>query len=76
MVIQGRIQNGVIVVEGGLTLPEGTQVTVLLPAFGSLQKSRPRKDVVLPLVDSDKPGSVTLTAERIAEILDEDDASA
>ena len=28
MVISGRVHNGVVVLEGGLTLPEGMQVTV------------------------------------------------
>jgi hypothetical protein len=31
MVIRGRIQHGVIALENGLSLPEGTSVTVLVP---------------------------------------------
>jgi hypothetical protein len=30
MTIQGKVQNGVVVLEGGCALPEGTPVTVLV----------------------------------------------
>lgn len=63
-----------IVLQPGIQLPEGAAVTVHFPArttSGTPSKGR----VQIPLVASDKPGSVMLTGERIAEILDEDDAS-
>ena len=31
MVIQGRVQNGVVVLSGGVRLPEGQSVTVISP---------------------------------------------
>lgn len=71
MEIPGRIHNGVVVLEGALTLPEGAAVTVryMPPA------ATPGKRVSFPLVHSAQPGSVRLTNERIAEILDEEDAA-
>jgi hypothetical protein len=74
MTIHGRVKNGVVVLENGPVLPDGTQVTVSYqPARpGSQSKGKP---VRFPLVHSKKPGSVHLTGERIAEILDEEDAS-
>jgi hypothetical protein len=32
MIAQGRVENGVVVLAGGVRLPEGQQVTVLAPA--------------------------------------------
>jgi len=32
MVIRGRVQNGVVVLEDGTSLPEGVEVTVVAPA--------------------------------------------
>ena len=32
MVAQGRVENGVVVLTGGVRLPEGQQVTVLAPS--------------------------------------------
>jgi hypothetical protein len=32
MVVRGRVQNGVIVLQDGLSLPEGAEVSVLYPA--------------------------------------------
>jgi hypothetical protein len=32
MVIRGRIQNGVVVLEADASVPEGTEVTVVVPA--------------------------------------------
>lgn len=77
MEITGIVQNGVVVLTGGVTLPEGTPVTVTCgvdavtpPPVGE------RKYVVFPLVHSAEPGSVNLTNERIAEIFDEEDSAA
>lgn len=80
MVISGHIRNGVVVLEGGVTLPEGTQVTVLLPVASPIKLSapteRPRRRIVFPIIPSEHPGSLDITAERIAEVLDQQDASA
>ena len=75
MEIPGRVQGGVVVLEGGASLPEGVPVMVSYPARISSQSiAGPKRRVQLPLVHSDQPGSVHLTGERIAEILDDDDA--
>lgn len=76
MVISGRVHNGVVVLEGGLTLPEGMQVTVSCPVVPSAELNRHKRRVNLPLVSSGRPGTLDLTAERVAELLDEDDVSA
>jgi len=68
------VRNGVVVLEGGTTLPEGATVSVVPRRAAALRVARRQRRVVLPLVPSDKPGSVDLTGERIAEILDEQDA--
>lgn len=75
MAIPGRVHNGVVVLEGGHALPEGTAVTVSCDVAPVLKKPVKRKRVQLPLVHSENPGSVHLTNERIAEILNEEDVS-
>ena len=75
MEIPGRIQNGVVVLDGAAHLPEGTHVTVLCPQAPTPPQPRKTKRVEFPLVHSKHPGSVHLTGERIAEILDQEDAS-
>lgn len=35
MVVHGRVQNGVIVLDDGVSVPEGQLVTVLAPSTGS-----------------------------------------
>jgi hypothetical protein len=76
MGIPGQVRNGVVVLEGEATLPEGTPVTVA-PRKGSLfHKAKKQRRVVLPLVKSKKPSSANLTNQRIAELLEEDDLAA
>lgn len=75
MEVVGRVQNGVVVLEGGVSLPEGAAVRVLCGAAPAIHVSPIRKPVKLPLVRSSVPGSVHLTNEMIGEILDEQDAS-
>lgn len=75
MEILGRVQNGVIVLDGNPNLPEGAVVTVLYPAMTKPPPAAERKRVSFPLVRSTRPGSVHLTNERLAEILDEEDAA-
>jgi len=75
MKLRGRVHNGFVVLEGGATLPEGTRVTVACDTAPA-SKSRPkRKRVQFPLVRSKHPGTLRLTNERIAAILDEEDAA-
>jgi hypothetical protein len=75
MVIKGRVRNGVVVLENGPVLPEGTEVAVSLPVPTSEAPTATRQRVEFPLVRSSEPGSVHLTNERIAEIVDEEDAA-
>lgn len=75
MDVPARVHNGVVVLEGGVSLPEGAAVRVSYRKDPTLHISPIQKRVELPLVKSDRPGSVALTNERIAEILDEQDAS-
>jgi hypothetical protein len=74
MEVPGRVQHGVIVLEGGVSLPEGVPVIVSYPAASPSQVAEKRR-VHLPLVHTGEPGSVNLSGERIAEILDEEDLS-
>jgi hypothetical protein len=54
MVARGRVQNGVVVLEDGVRLPEGHEVTVLehgtAPAAGSLPGSPPHRLLDIPAV--------------------------
>jgi hypothetical protein len=75
MVIPGRVQNGVVVLEGGSQLPEGAAVTITYPALPTAKPAANKRPIQVPLVRTDQPGSVQLTGARIAEILDEEDAS-
>ena len=76
MEVQGRVANGVVILEGGLSLPEGTLVTVSYPGAPPAEPPEMRRPVQLPLVQSDRPGSRRLTAERIAELLEDEDVPA
>jgi hypothetical protein len=73
MNIHGRVHNGVVVLEGGASLPEGMAVTVSCEAARRPKAARKKRPVALPLVKSNRPGSLHLTNERIAEILEEED---
>ena len=75
MKLRGRVHNGFVVLEGGTTLPEGTRVTVACDATPASKARRKKKRVQFPLVRSKHPGTLHLTNERIAEILDEEDAA-
>jgi hypothetical protein len=74
--ISGRVENGVVVFDGGATLPEGTRVVVSQLSPAEQQPQTSKTLVELPLVPSDEPGSIHLTNERIYEILDEEDIDA
>lgn len=75
MDIDGLVQNGVVVFPKGESLPEGMRVTVScsLPSSKNVGKAKLR--ISLPLVPSAHPGTLQLTAERVAELLEEADVS-
>jgi hypothetical protein len=75
MVITGRVENGVVVLEGGSVLPEGAAVAVVYPMASETKPESEKIRIQVPLVRTGQPGSVCLTGARIAKILDEDDAS-
>ncbi len=75
MELKGFVQNGVIVLTGGASLPEGTPVTVSCGVeLVSLQPEKKR--VQVPLVRTGKPGSMNMNNERIVEIFVEEDVAA
>ncbi len=76
MEIRGRIRNGVVVMEGEWSLPEGTMVTVSYPDAPSTEPPETHRRVALPLVRSDRPGHCRLTAEDVAGLLEAEDRSA
>jgi hypothetical protein len=75
MIIPGRVQNGVVILEGQPELPEGAAVSIWYPATAGSTPVHEKRRIHVPLVRSERRGSVQLTGERIAEILDEEDAS-
>ena len=74
MTIKGRVQNGVIVLEGGATLPEGAEVIVSCKVESSKQPAMGKR-IEFPLVHSKHPGTLRLTGQRVAELLEEVDVS-
>ena len=50
MVARGRVQNGVVVLDDGVRLPDGQEVTVLAPAALPAQGSRPHSLLDVPPV--------------------------
>ncbi len=78
----GHIQNGVVVLDEGVSFPEGTRVSVSVLSIGQgnstprIRSAVDQRPVMLPIFDYDGPPDIALTNERIAEILDRDDASA
>lgn len=75
MELNGFVQNGVIVLTGGASLPEGTPVTVSCSLESDSLPSPKKKRVQLPLIRTGQPGSMNLTNERIAEIFDDEDVA-
>jgi len=74
MTVKGRVKNGVIVLEGGVTLPEGAAVTVSCDVATAIQPAT-KERVEFPLVHSQHPGTLRLTARWIADLLEEQDVS-
>jgi hypothetical protein len=72
MEIPGRVHNGVVVLDGKTSLPEGSTVTAVYPGVQIWRKAGSKKRVKFPLVRSKHPGALELTNERIAEILEEE----
>jgi len=75
MTLIGRVHNGVVVFEGPMTLPEGAVVIVSEQTPPPSRSAKLRQPVDLPIFPSDQPGSIELTNDRIAEILDQEDAA-
>lgn len=73
MSIQGTVRNGVVVLESGAKLPEGTRVSISTEAAACARGTIVKAPGQLPIVQGGKPGSLALTNERIAEILDDED---
>jgi hypothetical protein len=74
MEIQGRVHHGAVILENGICLPEGAAVCVVYPLPNKTPPGT-KKRIELPLVHCDRPGSVPLTNQRIAEILDAEDTA-
>ena len=75
MVVLGRVQNGVAVPEGNSALPEGAVVTISFCEPEVSSTNNGRKRIQVPLVQTGQPGSVYLTNERIAAILNDEEVS-
>lgn len=75
MEISGRVQHGVVVLDSPMSLPEGAAVVVTLRTEPVIHVAKGQKRVEFPLVRSSAPGSVHLTNEAIANVLDVEDAS-
>lgn len=75
MEVAGRVQNGVVVFDRPMALPEGASVVVTYRETPVIHIAKNPRTVVLPIFDSGQPGTLDLTNDRIAEILDHEDAS-
>ncbi|HEX5446714.1 MAG TPA: hypothetical protein VFW87_23050 [Pirellulales bacterium] len=75
MEIAGRVENGVVVLEGAPVLPEGARVIVCYRAPSEAGPEPGQRRIEVPLVRTGEPRTVHLTGQRIAEILDEEDAA-
>ena len=76
MGILGRVQNGVVIFDGPLMFPEGTEVIVTSRSSPAIQISKNPKSIVFPLIQSSEPGSIQLTNEMIGQIFDDEDIEA
>ena len=75
MRMRGRVHNGMVVLDDGHGLPEGATVIVVCDDIESPANEPVARRVDLPLVRSQHPGSLRLTAERLAQVLEEEDVS-
>jgi hypothetical protein len=76
MIIHGRVQNGVVVPQGVSSLPEGADVSISYPALAEPKPVPKTRRIEVPLVRTGQPGTVSLTGDQIAEILDAEDLPA
>lgn len=74
MVLHGRIENGTVVLTDPVALPNGAEVTVIIPSTASSSVETQRR-VQLPLVASKNPGSRQLSGDDVANLLSQDDIS-
>ena len=75
MEILGRVHHGAVILDDGICLPEGAAVRVLYPAPAEPEPVVRGRRIRVPLVRTGQPGTLHLTGQRIAEILDDEDAS-
>ena len=75
MVVPGRVHNGVVVLEGDSALPEGAVVAVSYAELPATSPSPGTHRIEVPLVRTGQPGSIHLSGQRIAEILNDEDAA-
>ncbi|MGI8978031.1 MAG: hypothetical protein ACR2FY_02275 [Pirellulaceae bacterium] len=71
MDIDGFVKNGVIVLIGGQALREGTRVTVSILQPSNTPDEKSKQRISLPMVPSPTPGTLPMTSQRVAELLDE-----
>jgi len=69
MTIKGHVRKGVIVLEGGVTIPEGTPVTVSCDVTPEAKRLAGKPGHQFPLVHSKQPGTLRLTGQKVAELL-------
>ena len=75
MDIPGRVENGIVVLEGGMKLPEGAQVVVSLRRKPNIREAPTQRPIQLPIFDYDGPPDIDLMNDQIVEILTREDAS-
>lgn len=71
MVVRGRVQNSVVVLDDGVSLPNGQEVSVLIPGKSAASLSRgsgPHSVLDIPTV---KLGPVLRPITRDNDLLDE-----
>jgi hypothetical protein len=75
MILYGHFQNGVVILDGGMPLPDGTAVVIQQQSAKPALLDEPFAPIPFPLIQSGEPGSLKLTNQLIAEIFDEEDAA-
>ena len=76
MEVPGFVQNGVVVLDASVSLPEGVNVVVTYRTTPVIRVAKNQTRVEFPLFPSSEPGILDLTNERIAEILDDEEIEA
>ena len=74
MKIPATVRNGKVVLDTDVQLPEGARVIVEVGL--NPNGARPVAEVQFPLVRSKFPGSLNLSNQQIAELMDDEDISA